>query len=76
MTQGPDHLDGLSDDAKRRLERIFVAFEEAWKRGERPKIADFLPDAPEPERRAARIELVLIDLEYALKADPAARIDR
>ena len=70
-----DHLVGLADDSERRLERLFASFDSAWKRGARPRIADFLPEKPAEDRRAAVFELALIDLEYAIARDPSPRIE-
>jgi serine/threonine protein kinase/Tfp pilus assembly protein PilF len=75
MARSSDHLDGLPGDAERRLERLFVAFDDAWKKGMRPRISAHLPSGSPQERRAALVELALIDLEYALGRDPSARIE-
>ncbi len=48
-------------------------FEAAWQAGP-PQIAAFLPGS-EPQRSAARWELVLIDLEMRLKRGEAARVE-
>jgi serine/threonine protein kinase/predicted Zn-dependent protease len=75
MARTTDHLRGLSREDERRLERLFTDFESAWKSGPRPRVADFLPKEPPRTRRAALVELVLIDLEYGLKVDPYLRIE-
>ncbi|MDB5349246.1 MAG: serine/threonine protein kinase [Planctomycetota bacterium] len=76
MSRASDHLSGLTDEAERRLERLFAAFDAAWNHGSAPRIERYLPSGPLDERRAALVELVFIDLEYRLKADPTARIER
>ncbi len=75
MARTSDHLDGLSGDSERKLERLFASFDASWKTGPRPRIVDYLPANPREDRRAALIELVLIDLEYALAKSPAARLE-
>ncbi len=54
-------------------ERIFRAFEQAWRRGERPAIEDYLPEGE--HRGAVLPELARIDLESRLKAGEAVRAE-
>src|SRR5213082_72816 len=49
-------------------------FEDAWRRGARPAIDDFLPPAGGPRRRLL-VELAHVDLELRLKAGEAARVE-
>src|SRR5262245_50834827 len=39
-------------------------FEAAWREGHRPRVAEFLDDAPAPGRAALLRELILLDVEY------------
>src|SRR6516162_7969746 len=63
-----------SGDLASRVATLVVRFEDAWQRGQRPAIADYLP-ADGPERRAALIELVHVDLERRLKAGESVRVE-
>jgi serine/threonine protein kinase/DNA-binding SARP family transcriptional activator len=64
--------DGLTGAYARR-ERLLEAFEDAWRRGQRPAVEDFLPDgAAEPE---LLLDLLQADLEYRLKAGESARAE-
>lgn len=60
-------LEGLSDDLRNEVEQCIDRFEEAWKRGAQPDLAQFLPQNDEI-RLAALCEVVQIDLEYRYKA--------
>jgi hypothetical protein len=53
-------------------EHLLRRFEQAWERGPRPVLDDYLP-AGGP--RALLVELVHTDLEYRLKAGEAARVE-
>jgi hypothetical protein len=55
-------------------EQIIVRFEEAWQRGERPALDDYLPSG-EAERRAVLADLVHVDLERRLKAGEFVRVE-
>ncbi|HKI34690.1 MAG TPA: protein kinase [Gemmataceae bacterium] len=57
-----------------RIEGILDRFEEAWQRGERPSLKDYLSEAG-GERRALLIELVHEDLEYRIGNGEAARVE-
>jgi hypothetical protein len=46
---------------------MVTRFEEAWQRGQRPALADYLP-TDGPERWAVLVDLVHVDLEWRLKA--------
>jgi serine/threonine protein kinase/sugar lactone lactonase YvrE len=49
-------------------------FEDAWQRGQRPAIGDYLP-ADGPKRRVALRELVHVDLERRFKAGELVRVE-
>ena len=57
----------LSVEALERINGIRRRFEEALKRGERPRIEDDLGDATGPERRYLLRELLLLELDYRHK---------
>src|SRR4051794_37896291 len=63
----PDYLRLLDSPAWADCERRIKAFEEAWRRGPAPALADYL-GADGPARRALLIELIHVDLEFRLKA--------
>ena len=67
-------LDGLTDDDWARHQRTIARFEAAWRRGERPKVAAFLPPN-EPRSGELLLELVHADLEFRLKAGETARVE-
>jgi hypothetical protein len=48
------------------LHQVIQCFEDAWERGQRPVIDDFVPDDP-ARRSEALVRLVQIDLERRLK---------
>ena len=56
------------------LEPLIRRFEDAWRHGPRPIIADYLP-IEEMARRPVLIELAHADLECRLKAGDAARVE-
>jgi non-specific serine/threonine protein kinase/serine/threonine-protein kinase len=53
---------------------LLERFEDAWQRGERPALSEYLP-AEEPCRRAVLVELIHIDLERRLKAGEPRRLE-
>jgi predicted ATPase len=71
---GLDHLRTLSPDEWGHLERAVDRFVTAWRVGDRPAIADYLP-ADVGLRPPALVELVHTDLELRLKAGEAARVE-
>ena len=75
-TQLPTNEDPaeVPDEIWGRLECILQRFENAWNRGHRPALADYLA-AAEAERRLLLIELVHEDLEYRLRSGEAARVE-
>jgi WD40 repeat protein len=56
------------------VERLVERFEDAWRRGERPALDEYLP-ADGDLRRPALLELVHTDLEYRLNAGEAVRVE-
>src|SRR5262249_42459909 len=56
------------------LEQLVHRFESAWRNGERPALADYLPAGPSPSR-SLLIELVHADLEFRLKAGEPVRVE-
>jgi serine/threonine protein kinase/formylglycine-generating enzyme required for sulfatase activity len=60
--------EGLPLEAHERIDRRCLEFEAAWKRGERPRIEDFLSGDECPERRELLRQLVLLDIDYLHRA--------
>src|SRR5262245_7014683 len=50
-------------------------FEAAWRAGRRPRIEEYLGDAPEPGRAALLSELILLDLDYRRQRGDTAHAD-
>ena len=64
----------IDDTEWNRHQKLIADFEAAWLRGERPLIADHLPeDVPRPDKLL--IELVHAELEFRIKAGEEARIE-
>ena len=59
----PTSLDGLPLDALAEIDQICERFEESWKGGEPPCLADYLAAAPAVGRAALFKELVRLDVE-------------
>jgi serine/threonine protein kinase/tetratricopeptide (TPR) repeat protein len=74
MSLANPFLAQLSEEDACRLERLCDRFEDAWQRGERPALRDYLP-AEETLRRAVLAELAHTDLEYRLRAGEPARAE-
>ena len=70
----PGDSEGMPDSEWDRLQRIIAGFETAWRRGARPRIADYLP-AEDPHREALLVELVHADLEFRIKSGESARVE-
>ena len=70
----PTDLELLASPSWSRCERLIATFEEAWRRGPAPAIADYL-GVEGPARRALLVELVHVDLEFRLKAGQPARVE-
>lgn len=73
IENAPDARAG-SDEASSELDRAVEQFEDAWLRGERPAIEQYLL-AHHPRRSELLVELVHIDLELRLKAGEAVRVE-
>ena len=69
-----DNFDQLDDAAWSRCEARIKAFEQAWRQGSAPSIADFLCGNT-IERKALLIELVHTDLELRVKAGHSVEIE-
>lgn len=54
--------------ALERIEGVCLQFEAAWKKGERPRIEDYLGDKQGAERSDLLRELLALDLDYRRKA--------
>jgi formylglycine-generating enzyme required for sulfatase activity len=65
---------GLPSAAWGRLERVVAQFEDAWRRGERPTLDDYLTGSGN-DRRALLVELIHADLHYRLQAGEPARVE-
>lgn len=71
LTQASDRV---STGEGASLGHIVAAFEEAWQRGDRPALAEFLPSS-DPGRRIVLVELVHADLELRLKEGEAVGVE-
>src|SRR5262245_29859447 len=67
MTQQPVPS-SVSLSAARRIDEVCDRFEGAWQTDPRPRIEQFLGDAPEPERSAILRELLKLELELRRKS--------
>jgi hypothetical protein len=65
-------MSDLSLSALERINDVCDGFAKAWQGGRRPRVAEFLADAPEDERPALRREL-LPEAVFYLKADQRRR---
>ena len=61
-------------DSGRTREQLLDAFAQAWRRGEPPSLADFVPADPS-ERAALLAELVRIDMEFRARAGMSLSLD-
>jgi hypothetical protein len=64
----PSNGDGISLAAKARIDGICLAFEDAWRAGERPSIEGALGDVSGAERGWLLRELILLDCYYRVRA--------
>ena len=74
MATTHDASDQDVGESWQRLDRVVRAFEEAWRRAERPAIAAYLP-AKGPQRAATLAELAQVDLQWRLRAGEPARVE-
>ena len=54
----------LAPESARHVDEICTRFELAWKRGDRPRIEEYLGDSADAERPALLAELILLELDY------------
>jgi predicted Ser/Thr protein kinase len=64
----------LFSDGAAKSEQIVARFEEAWQRGERPLIDDYLAGEGD-ERQAVLAELAQVELEWRFKAGDQVRVE-
>jgi serine/threonine-protein kinase len=74
MRTVPSHLSRLSTAETAELECLVERFEDAWQRGDRPALSDYLP-AGGVFRHAVLCELAQTDLEYRWRAGEAVAAD-
>jgi WD40 repeat protein/serine/threonine protein kinase len=68
MNEDANSRHTLPLESKRRIDRVCLEFEAAWKSGQRPQIEPHLRAIPAEERRALLRELLFLDLEYRSRA--------
>jgi serine/threonine protein kinase/Flp pilus assembly protein TadD len=73
-TRLPVHLSHLNAEQRAEFEDRIGAFERAWQRGDRPRIADSLPADPDL-RKPVLLELVRIERELRIKAGEPASLE-
>jgi serine/threonine protein kinase/tetratricopeptide (TPR) repeat protein len=74
MSAPTDPTNPLGPASWAELEQILQRFENAWLRGERPVLDEYLPPG-QGEHRAVLVELVHADLECRLKLGEEARVE-
>jgi serine/threonine-protein kinase len=74
QSRQPWSYQNLPTEVWDRLQQVLERFEDAWRRGERPNLEDYLPEGG-AHRRVFVIELVHEDLEYRLTAGEAVRVE-
>jgi serine/threonine protein kinase len=52
----------------RRVDQVCDRFEAAWQTGQRPRLEDYLDEAPEPQRSVLLGELLKVDVAYRRRA--------
>jgi tetratricopeptide (TPR) repeat protein/tRNA A-37 threonylcarbamoyl transferase component Bud32 len=57
-------LSSLTPDQALLVEKLCTRFEDAWKKGERPRVEDFLGDVGDDLRPVLLRELILLDMDY------------
>jgi serine/threonine protein kinase len=71
--------DGFTPSLLHRVDQVCDQFEAAWKTAastdQRPRIADYLGDRPEPERSALLRELIILEVEYRRQAGEQPQVD-
>jgi serine/threonine protein kinase len=74
MTDLPQAANEPDDQQWLHLRQVLDAFEDAWQRGQPPRIADYLP-ADAGQRQLLLPELVQVDLELRFKAGMAVQVE-
>ena len=70
----PTSADSISQDMSlplpvlEHIDKVCLEFEDAWMRGERPRVELFCGDAPEPERLPLLRQLLLLELDYKFRS--------
>ncbi len=70
----PTSADSISQDmwlplpVLEHIDRVCLEFEDAWIRGERPRVEQFCGDAPEAERLPLLHQLLLVELDYKFRS--------
>ncbi len=67
MTIDPDNPTGLSASILEKVDRICLAFEEAWRQQLRPSIQQYLGRGNGETRSALLHELLLLDIDYRIR---------
>jgi serine/threonine protein kinase/WD40 repeat protein len=65
----PSSTPSLEPSAYRRVDAVCNRFEEAWKRGQRPRLEDYLKDAAGRERSVLLVELLIIEILYRKRTE-------
>jgi len=73
MSSSAEPNRSLTAEDRQALERLVNAFEEAWQRGDRPRLEDHLPAGG--LRKAVLVELAHVDLERRLAAGEAVEVE-
>ena len=67
--------DGLPLAAKERIDEICVAFEDAWKSGQRPQAEQYVAEVSESQRSLLLRELLLLEIYYRRAGGESVRIE-
>jgi serine/threonine protein kinase len=65
----------LPSEVWERLELLLERFEDAWRRGQRPALVDYLREVKPEEQYCLLVELVHADLDYRLRTGEMARVE-
>ena len=66
-TDAVRRLDELAGPRLLRVDELCDRFESAWRRGERPCLADYARELPEADRLVAARELIRVEVEYRVR---------
>ncbi len=75
MTTDPDNPTGLSASILEEVDRICLAFEQAWCQQKRPCVRQFLDRGNEETRSALLHELLLLDIYYRTRGGEQPRVE-